>query len=687
MRASPLVAAAALAVAVASGGSSGQSARDAELVVSSNRAPNLWGEIYAVGADGRNARNLTRSGFDDREAALDPAGRTVAFVSNRSGADAVWTVRVDGSGLRRLTPNVAHTSIRAPAWDRSGSWVLFERAADVYMVPAGGGPATLVLAGGAHPAWGPGDRIAVQVTDESGKTDVHVVTRSGEELWRVAGHSGLWSRGGHLAVAGSAGTAIYDGDGKRVARLTGTLLAWSPRGERAVHATGTSLWVTSVDGTTRRLATTRDPSGFPVAEWSPDGRRVAYLTYAPKTRAEIAYSVDVATGRRTQLAGYGPWAPDGGRIAFASTSGTYSGNVSVADGAQTHVVARAGAPIRWLQWLPSGRRLLYTASWDGGLSADLVDVRPSGGVTARLTSGSYWKAMPAWSPDGTRLAFSRGGSLCNAGNCRRWADNDVWVSRADGLQQRRLTNVPGYRSVDDADPVWSPAGTEIAFVRTRLSSNYTPVDTAIMVVPATGGVSHRVAGGRAPSWSPDGGRLAFVGRGRAISVVNRDGTGLRANGAATARPQSWWVPPGDPQSASQIWAGNVAWSRDGRKLAFVAADGDVYTVSPSGGHPVRVGPAGLGARGDLVWSPDGTRLAYAGDGIHILSIRTGTVLRVDARGGAAKPAWSPDGRRLAYTVLLNGLRSDVVVVPAAGGRAVDVIPGQSVDADPAWRPR
>ena len=513
---------------------------------------------------------------------------------------------------------------------------------------------------------------------------MQVLTRDGEKLWRVPGASASWSRGGHLAVVTGPGvTDVYDGDGRRLSTLRGTVLAWSPRSESALHADKTSLWVSDIDGKSRRLATTRDPSGFPVAEWSPDGRRIAYLALAPKTRREIAYAVDVATGRRTQLAGYGPWAPDGRRVAF----GSYARTVSVADGTHARVVARPGAPIQWVQWLPGGRRLLYTASWDDGVCAKLVSVRAGGGVAARLTSGIPWDAMPAWSPDGTQIAYSHGGLLWNAGACQRSYGNDIWAARADGSQPRRLTRTPDPERSDDASPVWSPKGTQIAFLRTRFSLNHEPIDTAIMVVPAAGGAARTIARGRSPVWSPDGRRIAFVGRARAISVVNSDGRGLRVNAAAAARAASSWLPPDDPQTTPQFWAGNVTWSPEGGKLAFIAGDGDVYTVSPSGGRPARVGPAGLGARGDLAWSPDATRLAYAGDGISVLTVRTGAPVRIDTRQGTAKPAWAPDGRRLAYSVRVNGLRSDVVVTAATGGRAIDVIPGPSEDDDPAWRPR
>ena len=678
MRASPLVAAAALMVAALAGGSSGETAGTVELVVSSNQVPNLWGEIYVVGADGRGRRDLSKSLFDDRDPAVDPAGRTVAFVSDRTGHNGIWTVRTDGTELREITEDVS-SSFFAPSWDATGRWLLFGQSDGVCVVAAGGGTVERVLPGGAFGAWGPGDRIAAQVSQ-----GVQVLTRTGRALWRVPGSRGLWSPGGHLAVqASQSATVVYDSTGRRTGQMKGAPLAWSPRGELLASTDTKRLWVSDVRGKVRDVLTATN--GFPSVEWSPDGRKISYSTLAPKTYVELVYAVDVASGRKMRLPGLGPWSPDGRRIAY----GSYAGVVRVAEGAATRVVARTGALIRSVHWLPGGRVLYWTAAAEQQTTAHLLAVRPSGGIQARLTkrTGIAWDSSPAWAPNGSRLAFSRGGALCNGGSCGRYLDNDLWVARADGSGLERLTRTPGELNTDDSDPVWSPDGGRIAFTRTRYDARYRPVATEIVVVPAAGGAARVLGQGRGPSWSPDGRRVAYVGRRDLVAVVNRDGSGLVANGAARARPDTTWIPPrGDPDAARQTWTSNVAWSPDGRALAFVGTDGDLYTVSPGGGAPVHVGPHGLQARGHLAWSRDGTRLAFAGEGIGVLDLAAGTVHRLETNPAAAQPAWSADGNRVAYALRVNVVRSDVLVRPAGGGPAVDVVAGPSEDVDPAWRP-
>src|SRR6476469_5326926 len=89
-----------LALALSSAG--GTTTAPPELVVSSNYRPLLYGDLFVVGADGSGLRNLTHSPYDDELPSVDPSGRTIAFISDRSGYRAVWVIGVDGKGLRRV---------------------------------------------------------------------------------------------------------------------------------------------------------------------------------------------------------------------------------------------------------------------------------------------------------------------------------------------------------------------------------------------------------------------------------------------------------------------------------------------------------------------------------------------------------------------------------------------------------
>jgi len=199
----------------------------------------------------------------------------------------------------------------------------------------------------------------------------------------------------------------------------------------------------------------------------------------------------------------------------------------------------------------------------------------SGAVVANADgSGDHLVASaltPRWSPDGSALAYHRGGGL------------DVWMVRADatGLKQLTFTNV-------DSWPVWSPDGRQLAFVHYGAT-----VDVGTVHVDGT---HYRLLGipfsvGPYLHWSPDGKRLALTAATSGLTwLVNADGTGLtavcRAGGDCTG--------------------GNLAWSPDGSRLAAQAATG-IYVMDPDGGSAVAI--ASAGAQGPS-WSPDGTLVAY-----------------------------------------------------------------------------
>jgi len=118
---------------------------------------------------------------------------------------------------------------------------------------------------------------------------------------------------------------------------------------------------------------------------------------------------------------------------------------------------------------------------------------------------------PAWSPDGTKIAFqsNREGS-------------DIFIMDADGGNVTRLTN----NGRSNANPSWSPDGTKIAFQSIPLQSAANQNDEIHTInVDGTGeqALTNNPTQDFLPDWSPDGRRIVFQGQG-GVYVMNADGT-------------------------------------------------------------------------------------------------------------------------------------------------------------------
>ena len=109
----------------------------------------------------------------------------------------------------------------------------------------------------------------------------------------------------------------------------------------------------------------------------------------------------------------------------------------------------------------------------------------------RLRPGREWQTAPAWSPDGTRIAFL--------------LDGNLHTMAADGSDPRSIA--PGISGIYEP-PAWSPDGTRLAFRGSARSWR----EVSLYVVDADGSNLTLVADGAegAPAWSPDGTRIAFL---------------------------------------------------------------------------------------------------------------------------------------------------------------------------------
>jgi outer membrane protein assembly factor BamB len=261
--------------------------------------------------------------------------------------------------------------------------------------------------------------------------------------------------------------------------------------------------------------------------------------------------------------------------------------------------------------------LLFSRCASSGTPCQIAEVAPGGGPVVTLTHGSAHDRYPAWSPDGTKIAFASDAS----------GTSQIWIMNSDGSNPTRLTK----DGSSDTTPAWSPDGTKIAFTSSQSGngdvwridldgSNLTQLTTD----PAFDGF---------PDWSPDGTHIAFQsarGGNSDIWTVRPSGGGLqRVTKSLSEDRYPRWSPDGtriaygsDRSGNQDIWTvladgnGRVqvttsrypdvhpAWAPAGNRIAFASTRGDnysIWTALATGGSEKRITSPGASADDTPDW--------------------------------------------------------------------------------------
>ena len=214
---------------------------------------------------------------------------------------------------------------------------------------------------------------------------------------------------------------------------------------------------------------------------------------------------------------------------------------------------------------------------------------------------------PTWSPDASAIVFASSRSPAA-----------LRVVLPDGTGDRPIP-VPMTAAF-----AFSPNWYWIAFP--------TGYGSPLVIMRPDGSQRHEVPGaayGVAPSWAPDGRRLAFQ-RQDGIYVVNADGSGLRRLTDVGAYPA--WSPSGD-----RIAYSAAPFNQGGLRIAWVDRLADTQLLGP-----------GLVGTGPVEWSPDATQIAFATrwtnqapSQLGVVTVRDGAVRRYPVAGGVSSFDWSP----------------------------------------------
>jgi TolB protein len=311
------------------------------------------------------------------------------------------------------------------------------------------------------------------------------------------------------------------------------------------------------------------------------------------------------------------------RIAFIRnySDEAYQTNIWVMDDGrdQTPLTKAGGLNEIFPAWAPDGKKIAFETTTDVYVDMRRVYVIDADGSnktylakTHATPAGNF--ATPSWSPDGKKIAFT--------------ADDGIDVINVDGSDKTHLTKVNPKEHVEilDQSPTWSPDGKQIAFTRTAKSSESSDASSSASAAPV-------------PEMS-------------GLYVINADGTGLKNlfNEAETGSQIAWssiaWSPDGkkiafsasDVEAESEIFVTNVddtgetqlteipdslesspTWQPNGEKIAFLSGGHgspyDIYTINADGSCQTRLTKTAQN-EGYLTWSPDGKKIAFARDTIN-----------------------------------------------------------------------
>jgi Tol biopolymer transport system component len=386
---------------------------------------------------------------------------------------------------------------------------------------------------------------------------------------------------------------------------------------------------------------------------SPDGGYIAFDGPPDSDSLNTDVFVIPASGGRAVPVVTGPyddrlldWTPDGRRILVASNrSGTYDAWLTEVDGGKAVgpplLLRREFGMVFPIGFSPDGS--FYFAPDVGVRDVVLVDwnIGSQEATSAPVLATEHFSGstrLPAWSPDGRKLAY-----LVDRGFLRP-AEARLRIRDVETGAERTLVDVNG----EVYSLSWSPDGTSVAMTVLRAQ----PPSVCQILDVISGKLIREFANPRSGEgvfnfvWGPEGDVVYYVamGAGRRTALLRRD---LRTGDETTLYRGGVGVPI------------DIAVSPDGRHLAVVHAR-RIMAITATGGEPRELVSEAPGRRASdtLAWSPDG-RYVYFG---RELRPPQGAIklYRVAVAGGAPQDLdleigeelrFRPDGRRLAFTRL------------------------------------
>ncbi len=592
----------------------------------------LLGDLYTMPVGGGEATRIMGGLSFESQPTWSPDGKTIAFLTDRTGVENLWIADADGANPRAVSKD-GRTNDRpqimvSPTWTPDGHYIVVSKSRPpdpgtfwLFMYHRDGGTGVRI---GAPPPPQPGpdaqgpppapptNRMGAVVSPDG--RFIYYTQRTGTFTYNA--RFPLWQIYRHDTETGDV-TQITNAQGSAIRPAISPDGKWMVYGTR--HKAQTGLRVRNLDtGAERWLAypVTRDDQEsrasrdtLPRYDFMPDGKSLIVPVGGKLQR------IDFASGEATPI-------PFTARVQAEIAPRVYT-PVRVDDGDK--VRARL---IRWPSLSPDGRKLVFSAmnrlyiqDYPNGtpklLTAPVAPVAPAEG-----------EFMPAWSPDGQSIVYTT------------WTTTGGHIKKVsvNGGAPQALTRNEGYY----VDPAFSPDGSRIVFMagaasdqlysilmdtppedtrddhRAREIGGVNPPNTLeIRWMPADGGAATLVAsaqGGRGVHFARNDGNRLYFTTNRGLQTITMDGydrrTLFRINGVG---------PGNNPPSADDIRL-----SPDGSR-AFVSLQGKhfIVTTPRAGRETVEVRIQGRGDTslpvkpmslegGDYIeWTADGKAVTWA----------------------------------------------------------------------------
>jgi Tol biopolymer transport system component len=384
-------------------------------------------QLCVVGADGTGERVLSTRGGFDLTSSWSPDGTRIVFSADTSsGPTDLFEVNVDGTGLVNLT-NTQDTTEDDPAWTASG--IVFWSDADgqgAYLMQPDGTGARPIDLGGTGPIDVRASRDGRFVAFTTGAFALHNLATiapggaSPKALTTGAAYDDqpAWSPDGRTVAfrrqtSTGSGVETVDANGRGLRQVThgsDAEPAWSPDGKRIAFVRLSStprLWIVDRNGRNAHLLT-GSTSAFP--SWSPNGKQIAFLTIGP---GGLGISILTLATHKSRVLTAGmvvfglAWSPDGRSLAYTSYASDGSIDVFVIDLAtkkSRRVTRTASHPqldqVVSVAWAPDGTQIVYTtASFSLGVSEyTTYAIRRDGRGERTVIGSQLGPSTVSWQP-------------------------------------------------------------------------------------------------------------------------------------------------------------------------------------------------------------------------------------------------------------------------------------------------